>query len=318
MDSKATAALNTALEYDVSLSDAHFFIGLIHKYADELYSAEQSFRNAIELSNPDEVYFVELGIILEAKEDPNSALKAYKGALAINSSNFEANFRSANIYAANGVYEEAEEHYLAALRQDPNDINGNYNLGQLYQNTNRHRSAVSCFSKVVELDATDWRALTKIVQSSEAVGDIETRDAAIARIYEIWRSGISHELQEQGFYIREQMQIESGKVFVLEYLELQGERARKFVFYLQDPDTGEHKFAVSLGSYDLINNASRELGRIGTDERLYHLDGYGPDGSHYTFGFFKSQPEYKVVREMALKALSGELSAISSAVPSYK
>ena len=62
---------------------------------------------------------------------------------------------------------------------------------------------------------------------------------------------------------------------------------------------------------------SRELGSIGADERLYHLDGYGPDGSHYTFGFFESQPKYDVVREMALEALTGELNAISSTVPSY-
>lgn len=318
MDPKAMSALSAALEYDPSLSDAHFFTGLVHKYAGELDSAEQSFRNATEVGNPDAVYFVELGIVLEEQEESNSALMAYNSALEIDNSNFDANFRSANIYAEGGAYEEAEEHYLAAIQQEPNDINSNYNLGQLYQNTGQHRSAISYFSKVVELDATDWRTYAKIVQSSQAHGDVEKRDAAIESIYEIWRGGTSRELQEQGFYIREQMQMEPGKVFVLEYFELKGEHARKFVFKLQDPDTGEHKFDVSLGSYDAINMLSRELGSVGADERLYHLDGYGPDGSHYTFGFFESQPKYDVVREMALEALSGELSAISSTVPSYK
>jgi tetratricopeptide (TPR) repeat protein len=315
MDPKAKAALGAALEYDPALSDAHFFLGLVHKYAGELDSAEQSFRNATELPNPDEAYFIELGTVLEAKGDTSSALMAYKNVLAIDSSNFDANFRSANIYATDGVHEEAEKHYLAALRQDPSDIDSNYNLGQLYQNTNQHRSAVRYFSRVVELDATDWTAMAKIVQSSAAQGDIETRDAAIESIYEAWRRGQSPELQERGFYIREQIQIDSGKVFVLEYFELKGEHARKFVFKLQDPATGQHKFDVSLGSYDATNKMSRELGTIEAGERLYHLDGYAPNGSHYTFGFFVSQPEYDVVRKMALEALSGELSAISSTVP---
>lgn len=318
MDSKAMSALSTALEYDASLSDAHFYTGLVHKYAGDLDRAERSFRNATESGNPDAAYFVELGIILEAKEDTSSALDAYKRALEIESSNFDANFRSANIHATNGANQEAEGHYLAALRQNPNNVECNYNLGQLYQNTEQNRLAVEYFSKVIELDPIDWRTLTKIVQASQALSDVDARDAAVDSIYEIWREGTSHDLQKQGFYVREQVQIESGKVFALEYFELKGEYARKFVFKLIDPATGEHRFDVSLGSYEATNTFSRELGRIGTDERVYHLDGYGPDGSHYTFAFFESQPKYDVVREIALDAFSGKLSPISSTTPSYE
>jgi Tfp pilus assembly protein PilF len=316
MDSKAKDSLNAALKYDPSLSDAHFFTGLIHKYAGDLDNAERSFRNAIELSNSSDDYFVELGRILEEKDDSNSALVEYKNALAINNRNFNANFNSATIYAIDGDNERAEKHYLAALEQEPDDLDSNYNLGQLYQNTSQHRLAIRYFSRIIELDATEWRAIAKIVQESEALGEIEARNAAIDRIYEVWREGVSKELQDQGFYIREQKQVEGGKLFVLEYFELRGNRARKFVFKLQDPATGQIKFDVSLGSYDETTQISRELGNIEADERIYHLDGYGPNGSHYTFAFFDAPPEYEVVREMALKALSGELSAISSTVPS--
>lgn len=316
MDSKANSALNAALQYDPSLSDAHFFIGLIHMYSGDLEEAEQSFRDAIALNSGNDNYFVELGRIFERKNDSKSATIEYENALSIDRMNFRANFNLANIYANDGSIQKAEEHYLAALKKEPDDPDSNYNLGQLYQNTNEHQLAIKYFSIVVDLDATEWRAIAKIVQENEVLGKLEAKDIAIREMYDLWRRAEVGDLQDQGFFIREQREIDGGKLFVLEYFELKGERARKFIFKLQDVVTGDSKFEVSLGSYDVTTQISRELGEIGADERVYHLDGYGPDGSHYTFAFFHSVPDYEVVREMALKVLSGELEAISSTVPS--
>lgn len=312
MDSKAKNAFRSALRYDSSLSDAHFFIGLIHLYASDLENAERSFRNAIDLNSNNEDYFVELGKIVERKNIPLSALAEYRRALAIDETNFSANFHSANIYANAGDNEKAEAHYLAALKKEPDDINCNFNLGRLYQNTSQHRFAIRYFSKVVDQDGTDWRAIEKIIQENEALGETEARDIAIENIYDLWSRGATDELQERGFFIREQKKIEAGKLFVLEYFKMQGERPRKFVIKLQDSATGTPKFDVSLGSYDETTQLARELGDIGADERIYHLDGYAPNGSHYTYVFFSSLPDYEVVRELALKVLAGQLEAISS------
>jgi len=316
MDSSAIDAFNNALQLDPSLSNAHFFIGLIHVYAGDLNKAERSFRDAIILNSNNEDYFVELGRILQMKNDSRSASIEYENALAIDETNFRANFNLANIYANEGNNEEAEERYLAALKKQPDDPDSNYNLGQLYQNINRHQSAIKYFSKVVDRDATEWRAIAKIIQENQALGNIEARDIAIRDMHDLWREGAVSDLQDQGFFVREQTQIDTGKLFVLEYFELKGELARKFVFKLQDVVTGDNKFDVSLGSYDESTQLSRELGDIGADDRVFHLDGYAPNGSHYTYAFFRSLPDYEVVREMALNALSGELKAISSTVPS--
>lgn len=315
MDVEAEKFLKTALIYNPALSDAHFFIGLIKMYSKELDRAGASFKNAIKLDDSKEHYFLELGRIQEKNNKPDLALEQYKKALDINELNFTANFNLANIYSDKKDNEKAEVHYLAALKKKPNDVDLNYNLGQLYQNTSQHVKAKMYFSKVIELEPTDWKAIRKIVQLNQSIGDSSERDKAIKKIYSLWRTSNVDELVKQGFFIREQSFIESGKLFVLEYFDLRGERARKYVFKITDPVTGNNKFEISLGSYDATTRGARALDEIGPNDRLYHLDGYTPNGSHHTYAFFNSLPNYDDVRELVFEILNGGRTAISSNVP---
>ena len=251
-----------------------------------------------------------MGRTLEIKGDLTNAAIAYSSALSLNESNFDAHFNLATIYAKEGDTERAEKHYLASIELEPDDVDSHYNLGQLYQNTEQYDSAIKQFTKVVELDEGDWRAVSKLVQLNEAVNDFAARDAAVNKIYDVWRA--DKELREQGFYIREQSELNNGKLFALEYFELVGERARKFVFKLQDQQTGDLKFEVSLGSYEHTTEFARDSGSIGPDDRRYHMDGYSPNGSHYTYAFFDYEPPYEVAKTIALKALSNEQKIISS------
>lgn len=314
MDAKAQDAFEAALVLDPSLSRAHFFVGLIQRYAGDLEISAQSFRSAIALDGTDEETFVELGRTLQGKGDPGAASEAYKSALAIDPKNLHANFHLATIYAEAGDTAGAEKHYLVVVGQIPDDVDVNYNLGQLYQSSGQHRLAIERFEKVVEQAPNEWQAIAKLVQENEALGDTAARDSAIEKIYEVWRSSLSKELNEQGLYIREQSQIEQGKLFVLEYFELKGERARKFVFTLIDAQTGDKKFEVSLGSYDATTKFARAMGSVGPDERMFHLDGYAPNGNHYTYGFFSPMPTYEATKEMALRAFAGEQEIMSSTV----
>ena len=315
MDAEAEKALKIALTYNASLSEAHFFIGLINMYSGSLDNAEKSFKSAIELDDVKENYFVELGRIQEKKNKPDLAFELYKRALDINDLNYIANFNIANIYLSRGENEKAEKHYLLALNKRPDNVNLNSNLGQLYQNTDQNAKAKIFFSKVIELDPTDWRAAAKIVQLNQAIGDFSERDKSIINIYNLWRKGSADELVEQGFFIREQGSIDEGKLFVLEYFELNGERAKKYVFKIQDPVSGNNKFDISLGSYDSTTQISRELGEIGPNDRVYHLDGYSQNGSHFTYAMFNSLPNYDDIKELVFDVLHEKHEAISSTVP---
>ncbi len=118
MDAKAIDVLNTALQIDQSLSDAHFFIGLIHRYANDLDAAEKSFQDAIAVNGDEANYFVALGETLEMKSDAASAVIAYKNALMHDDRNITANFNLATIYAVEGSTSAAERHYLAVIQKN--------------------------------------------------------------------------------------------------------------------------------------------------------------------------------------------------------
>lgn len=314
MDQKAIDEFNVALERDPSLSDAYFFIGLIKRYARDLEGAQASFSSAIEINNREKKYFVELARTLEMNDDVTSAKGAYQDALALDENDFDSNFNLATLYAIEGNENDAEFHYLAAIEQNPTDLDSHYNLGQLYQTAKRHDAAVLQFEKVIELKPDEWRAIAKLVQESEALNDDPRRDSAIEKIYSVWRSNADVDLTNQGFYIRDQIDVENGKLFALEYFELEGDRPRKYVFNLQNPQTGDFVFSVSLGSYSSTNDFARANGDIAADGRLYHLDGYSPNGSHYSYAFFNTLPSYALVKELTLKALAGELKATSSTI----
>ena len=314
MDAKAITALETALTLDPSLARAHFFIGLIHMYSADTAGAEQSMRRAIAIDNQDPDYFVELGHILTDKNDSDGAVKAYQYALALDETSFRANYNLATILAGQSDTAGAERHYLAALKQKPASIDANYNLGQLYQTAEQHSLAITQFEKVVALNPTDWQAMAKLVQENEALGQTEARDAAITQIYKVWNSKQRKDLNDQGFYVREQRRLKQGKLFVLEFFELQGERARKYVFKLQDEKTSLPKFEVSLGSYEATTKYARLKGSIKPNERVFHADGYTPNGSHFTYAFFYSQPPYETVRDIALKAFADQQKIISSTI----
>ena len=134
-DIKSIDAFEAALRIDPEQSDAHFFIGLIQRFSDDLDSAERSFQNAITINSVDQKYFMELARTLEMKGDLTSAAKTYKNVLVLDADNFDANFNLATIHANDGDTETAEIYYLKATEIEPLDADSHYNLGQLYQNT---------------------------------------------------------------------------------------------------------------------------------------------------------------------------------------
>ena len=75
-------------------------------------------------------------------------------------------------------------------------------------------------------------------------------------------------------------------------------------------EDGNEAFWYSLGSYDLTTSVAREIGEIGDNERLYHLDMY-KKASHQTLGFFKKMPAYDVIKENVISALSGRGDTLS-------
>ena len=74
---------------------------------------------------------------------------------------------------------------------------------------------------------------------------------------------------------------------------------------------GMEDFYISLGSYDDTTEIARELKKIPTSNRLYHLDEYSASG-HKTYAFFNFKPGYDQVRTNVVNILEGKMKPISS------
>ncbi|MEH6631179.1 MAG: hypothetical protein V7776_10140 [Halopseudomonas aestusnigri] len=83
------------------------------------------------------------------------------------------------------------------------------------------------------------------------------------------------------------------------YGELKGPVAKLYTFFVTDLQKNCIVAAISVGSYNVTTEASRASGRIGPDERLYHVDDYRVN-SHSTLGMMKIKPSYDSVKTFVI------------------
>jgi tetratricopeptide (TPR) repeat protein len=106
------------------------------------------------------------------------------------------------------------------------------------------------------------------------------------------------------FFERERFTHGKATVLVEEYYALTGPQALRYMFRVALD--GKPAYGVALGSYDLTNQNARQNGTIKTDERLFHLDWYGPEYDHGTFGMFGSEPKYSDMRLAVGEIIDGK------------
>ena len=186
----------------------------------------------------------------------------------------------------------------------PEATNAHWNLGLWYAGTDRPADALRAWEAYRRLVPGDWHARAKVIQAHQALGDTVRRDRERAALLELRRAGTDTALARQKAYVREQFRAGGQRVMVFEVFEPAGEMRVFYAFYVLAPD-GEEIRRYSLGSYDRTTQVAREMGEIGRDERLYHLDWYQED-AHATVQFFKSMPTYDEVRARVVAAMAGQ------------
>lgn len=193
-------------------------------------------------------------------------------------------------------------YWRRAVQADPRYLSAHYNLGQAAQLAGQHRDALKHFGAVVRLQPTDWRALSKLVQLHQALGQRRQRDAIRAKLFALRKAGKNRELMRAPSYCRDQFVVGKARVFAYESFALVGPRAKRYSFRVRG---GGSAYELSLGSYDQTTAIAREAGRIKANQRLFHLDGYYPGGRHRTFGMFKTEPSYESVKRRVIAIVKG-------------
>jgi Tfp pilus assembly protein PilF len=94
----------------------------------------------------------------------------------VNPSNVQAWNNLANARKDQGDLEEAERHYLTAVRLDPRFIQASIHLGLLQMQRHRFDEAVTCFRRALEVDPTSaeaWNNLGAVLRIQQKLIDAE-------------------------------------------------------------------------------------------------------------------------------------------------
>ena len=212
-----------------------------------------------------------------------------------------------------GKYAESIPYLEKALNRYPEGSNILWNLGLASAAAEQHVKALTYWQRYHTLRSEDWQVLPKLIQTYQALDRIEPRNESLAELLRLRAQTQDPQFLETRLFCREQFKMNGQLVLAYQFFEPSGEWMQLYRFSVIDAG-GKEAYFISLGSYEMTNQISKELGDIKEDERLYHFDGYYPDGVHKTFGFLNSKtaPSYDSIRPTVVEILKGEIKPVSS------
>ncbi len=185
-----------------------------------------------------------------------------------------------------------------------------WNLGLSAAELGDDATALRAWRELRSAAPDDWRARAKLVQTFQALGDLQARDRERAELVARWQGGQDAPLSAQQLYCRDQFNQAGHRIVVLEYFSPSAP-ARVLYSFVAVNGAGQQDFRVSLGSDDTTNRVALELGQRTPDQRIWHLDLDRP-GLHETYGVFPVQTGYDGIRAAVVDVLAGRRKPISA------
>ena len=173
----AVADYQTALRYQPTFPEAHFFMGAARAEQGRLDEAIAEYQQALWFKPTQEQTHIFLGIALGKQKKYDAASAHYTAALKLNPDSAVAQNNLARIYHTQGRFDAAIAHYQAALETDPKLALAHNNLGILLIQNNRLAEGTSHLREALRLKPgnteTEFNlalALNQQAQWSEAAG----------------------------------------------------------------------------------------------------------------------------------------------------
>jgi uncharacterized protein (TIGR02466 family) len=142
----------------------------------DLLRAESAYRRAIEIAP---TYFdahFNLGIVLEAMGRPGEARDSYRSALDIQPDFIPAYLNTGNACKALGEFDEALEYYRWVLEVEPGNVDALNNMGAVYYELTRYDEAESTYRKALEVESGHADTLYNL---GVLLHDVERYDEAV-------------------------------------------------------------------------------------------------------------------------------------------
>ena len=146
-DERAAEAFQKAINFDPSLAEAYFRLGLAYDALGQKQEADYAYKKAIE---------------------------SYKKFISVNPKDAEAHYNMGQAYFGLHLYGEAVREYRQATRLKPDDAAIYYDLGTALTRLAQYNEAASAFQKCIDIDADNFRAQDALAEAREGAKRIKT------------------------------------------------------------------------------------------------------------------------------------------------
>jgi len=129
----AVTAFETAVEGDPEFALAHSKLAQAYLFLGRGQKAEDSSRQAVELAAdlPDQERYLILAGHARVENDFDAGIDAYQNLLDTRPTDPELHYELGALHEAQGMFDEAREHYQATLEADPQNVTGQLAMGRV-------------------------------------------------------------------------------------------------------------------------------------------------------------------------------------------
>lgn len=191
------AYIDTVLKHDNKNLKAYLMQGIDYKESGDTSKAIESFRASIEV-NPDyyEAY-MQLGIIMQVRND-KQALDYFSQALRIKPKSEEALYGRGLWYQDHDDYDKAIQDYTSITQINPNNRNAHFNLGYIHQIYLKvYNEAIKHYSRAIDADPAYAEAYYNRALAYETLGNIGPARLDYKKAIEL-RGANGYKLAEEG------------------------------------------------------------------------------------------------------------------------
>jgi tetratricopeptide (TPR) repeat protein len=308
-DDEAVAAIDQAIKRDDKQAKYHYLKGVLALYAEKNEAAIPSLRRAVELEpkNPD--YRDRLARIYMATHDDAKAEPEFEALVKLDPKNIGGLVRLAIINRRRENYDAAIRFIEQARAIDPQNVEALQMAGIIYEMGDRPAEHLAAVKRLAEINPESEYALGRLLVADANAGRKEEAAAYRKRLIELHGKGKT----TSPSFDRETFTVGKSLVVAREHYQLEGPRAVRYAFDVKPPEGPGYR--ISLGSYDITTEIARQTGSIKADERMFHLDWYGPEDEHRTYGMFAKEPTYEATRVMVREIVDGKRDILGASKP---
>jgi tetratricopeptide (TPR) repeat protein len=173
---KALSSWQTSIEQDASFGDGYARLATFYMNKNDYGTAEQYLRSGIRLKPDDAFLHYDMGVFLNFKGYPDSAIAAYEKSLELDNKLYQAKENLAYLLYRKGNYQKAIPLLESAREKDGKNSILLYYLGSSYQFNGEYEKAIELLTLVVNLNRDFVKEAQNSILRAQKLKTFQKRD----------------------------------------------------------------------------------------------------------------------------------------------